>query len=238
MKTILSILVLTAALSALATEPPVGTPVVAGPAVVAIHGMGQVSPTRTISARTNVVGGITNVTAVYKDTTTNFTINADALMAALTNSFQTNFPAGSRLLLENNGNLFEFIVSDSTGTNFGFDPGPVLSSSFAGNPGYTLNSGVVSETLTNNALVSGKELETTATAIKFTYDDSGMTPADGKHTVFTWTGLAHNKFSQNLSNGLYNANVTIDVSGTGEYRGGIAVVTGTISAHVTGLLGD
>lgn len=238
MKTILSILVLTAALSALATEPPVGSPVVAGPAIVAIHGMAEVMPARTITARTNIVGGITNVTYAFKSTTTNFTINADSLMAALTNSFQTNFPAGSRLLLEHSGAVFRFIVSDSTGTNFGFDPGQVLSSSFASNPGYILNWGVTSETLTNNSLVSGRQLETTATALKFTYDDSAMTPADNKHTFFTWTGLAHNKFSQNLSNGVYNANVTIDISGTGEYRGGIAVVTGTIRAHVTGILGD
>lgn len=238
MKTILSILVLIAALCTLAPSLPPGTPVVAGPAVVAIHGMAEVMPARTISARTNVVGGITNVTAVLKNVTTNFTINADSLMAALTNSFQTNFPAGSRLLLELSGGVFRFIVSDSTGTNFGFDPGQVLSTSFASNPGYVLNWGVVSETLTNDSLVSGRQLETTATAVKFTYDDSTMTPADGKRTVFTWTGLAHNKYSQNLSNGVYNANVTIDVSGTGEYRGGIAIVTGTIGAHVTGILGD
>lgn len=241
MKTIYPIIILAGAgLCSLAPSLPPGSPVVAGPAVVAVHAVTQSVVRPPVNSRTNVVGGITNVTTMTKFVTTNFTMNAGSLMALLENSFNTNFPPGSRLLLNTGGgSFFNIIVSDSTGTNFGFDPGEVLSAANLGNGlAYVVNSGFSTMTVTNDFVESGKTAESGTTALSFTYDDTAMSTntTDHTNTKFFWTGLVHNKFSD-LSSDLYTGNVTIDIIGNGSIRGGgSAVFTGSIQAKVTGLL--
>ena len=234
MKTICPFLILIGALSSLAPSLPPGSAVVAGPAVVAIHGVAQPGPGTPTSVRTNIVGGITNVTTVTKYVATNFTMNAGSLLALLENSFNTNFAPGSRLLLKfEGGSVFNFIVSDSTGTNFGFDPGQVLSVSYLGD----VPSGVLTETVTNNSGEFGKLVETDTTALSFTYDDTAMSTntTDHKNTAISWTSAVRNKFSENVASGFLDANVTMDIVGSGSIRGGYgAVFTGTIQAKVTG----
>lgn len=242
MKTIYLFLILILALCSLAPSIPPGSPVVGGPAVVAIHGVAQTASSgQPVNVRTNVVGGGTNVTTVTKYVSTNFTMNAGSLLALLENSFNTNFPPGARLLLNyEGGSVFNLIVSDSSGTNFGFGPYQVLSTSYlGGDVGYVVSSGVQSVTVTNNSGESGKVVASTSTALSFTYDDTAMSTntTDHTNTKFFWTGLVHNKFSENIPSGFQNGNVTIDIIGNGSIRGGgSAVFTGSIQAKITGIL--
>lgn len=243
MKTIYPIIILAGALSSLA--PALHGPL--GPAEVAIHGAGQNLTSVWISSRTNVVGGITNYTVAFKSTTTNFTLNAGSLLALLENSFNTNFPAGCRLLLAG-GPFYSIVVSDASGTNIGFAPNQVLSSSPLSIP-IPVVSGIGIDTSTNNPggkIVSGKATESSTTALTFTYDDSAITnTADGTHTMFKWVGLVHDVSleSANSTNSFFNEIVTMEVLGSGSLHfptnppigeTHTAVFTGSIRARVSG----
>ena len=233
MKALYPFLVLILAICSLA---PVPSPIVAAPPNVAIHGINQALNYQEISNRTNVMA--TNFTLVQKSTTTNFTMNAGSLLSLLENSFNTNFPAGCRLLLVNEGSPFyAFIVSDSTGTNWGFDPGPVLTTRDLTTG--SVYSGTKTQTvaISSDVVVGGKEAETYTAALSFNYDDSALTnTADGTHTKFTWTGLIHNKSSENITNSFLEENLSIEVIGGGSIRGqSSAVFTGTIGAKMSGV---
>lgn len=243
MKAIYPVIILIGALSSLAPSIhiPLGTP------EVAIHGVGQNLNYATISTRTNTVRGVTNIVQALKSTTTNITINTDSLFAMLENSFNTNFPAGCRLLLAGQGGYFVFVVSDATGTNAGFYPNQVLSSSFL-TGGLPIVSGAETETFTNiSSILSGKDAESFGAVINFTYDDTAMTnTTDGTHTKFTWVGLMHDKSVATLPSAgwFYNDTVSMEVIGSGLIRFptnvvfddvNMSVFTGSIRAKVSGL---
>jgi hypothetical protein len=236
MKIIYTIIVLAGALfcNSLAFAAP---PLVAGPAEVAIHGIGQNLSNDPISNRTNVMRGITNVTQVFKSTTTNFTLNAASLLALIGNSFQTNFPAGCQLLLvANNQPVYTFVVSDTTGTNVGFDPRAVLTATFLSNTSFVASG---TETLTQPIAPPGNQAGTIAqtltTVLSFTYDDSGQSTTDGTHSQFTWVALVRGKFSLDLANGFETENVTMDITGSGIYRGLFAAIfSGSVHGKVAG----
>ncbi len=234
MKAIYPIIILAGALSSLA--PSISPPDL-GPVEVNVRGTCQNLRNQTISGRTNVVGGTTNFTYALKSTTTNITINTDGLLALLENSFNTNFPAGCRLLLVEQTPYCFFYVSDVTGTNLGFNPYPILSTAFL-NDGSFVSTAVESGTTTNSggSLMTGKDAATFTAALSFTYDDSSLTNVvDHTHTQFTWVGLAHDKLSLNISNGLASDNVTMEITGGGSIRGqDSAVFSGSIRAKTSG----
>lgn len=244
MKAIYPIIILAGALCSLA---PAGSPTTTGPAVVAVHGVSRGPIPAVMGPRTNIVRGITNFTYVFKSTSTNYTIDAASLLALLENSFNTNFPTGSQLLLSDvDGPIYAFVVADSTGTNF-FDPGEVLSTALLGSS--IVGSGIATLTSTNQPPGSGprtgQSVQSESAVLTFTYDDSAMTnTTDGTHTKFYWEGLVHNQYSINSSNSFINANVSIDIIGGGYVRNAVtdfgpfyatnSVFTGSIRAKVSG----
>ena len=208
---------------------------ITGPANVNLAGISQDLYYQPISARTNIVGTQTNYSFVLKSTTTNFTVDADWLLARLTNSFSTNFPAGSQLLLTGNGPGYGFRVVDTTGTNFSFDPSAVLSASA---PSAYLYSGVQNLTTANidtKVPVGGNDTELITSVFTIGFNDYGMaTTADGTHSAFGGTCLAQSKSSENFANGgSFNANVTITFIGSGEVGTNDAIFNGTIRAKTT-----
>jgi len=101
-------------------------PLLTGPATVNLSCAAQDLSYQPVSAKTNVVGSVTNSTLVLKSTVTNFTMNASSLLDLLANSFSTNFPTGAQLLLRGAAGNYSFDVSDSTGTNIYLYTGSVL----------------------------------------------------------------------------------------------------------------
>jgi hypothetical protein len=92
---------------------------------------------------------------------------------------------------------------------------------------------------------TGRSDQSETAVLTFTYDDSAMTnTTDGTHTKFTWEGLAHNQYTVNTSNLFINANVAIDIIGSGYVRNMVtnfgpfyptgSVFTGSIHAKVSG----
>src|ERR1700761_8484546 len=61
----------------------------------------QSNPGGFFHGTTNKTATTTNITDIYKATFTNETLNATAILKLLANSFNTNFPAGSRLVTGN-----------------------------------------------------------------------------------------------------------------------------------------
>lgn len=198
-----------------------------------IHATSQDLLNQQVSAKTNVIRGVTNDVTLAKSTTTNFTINATSLLNLLANSFDTNFPAGSQLMLRGSGGYYSFVVADQTGTNIYSVPVyQVLSSlGFA-----TIHSGIESESTTNGFFSSGNDTESYTSSFSFQYDDTAMTNMlAGTHTVFSWNCLIDVKSSVNLATGADTENVAMTLTGGGQIRSQTnSVFTGTIRAKLTG----
>lgn len=236
MKTVYPIIALAGALFcnslAFAVEPAIFAPV-----EVTVNGVGQDLIDQQVSAKTNIVGIKTNFTYQLKSTATNFTVNAASLLALLTNSLRTNFPAGTKLLLAGTGGpSYSFAVSDSTGTNYSFVPTSVLNTAPLAESSIAF-SDIENESSTNNSFFTGNETASLSSVLSFTYDDTAIaTTGDGTHTKFTWTGLAQTKYSQNLASHFTTENVTINIIGSGSIRGVPgAVFTGTVRSKLSGL---
>lgn len=197
---------------------------------VDVHATGQNLLNQQVSAKTNVIHGVTNDVTLDKSTTTNFTINATSLLDLLTNSFNTNFPAGTQLLLAGSGGYYFFVVTNTTDTNVSLPVSQVMHSLGYG----IIHSGIQSELTTNRVVSSGNDTEAYTSAFTFQYDDTVMTNLVA-HTVFSWNCLIEVKSSHNLGTGAYTENVTMSLTGGGQIRGQPRnVFTGTIRAKLTG----
>lgn len=194
-----------------------------GPATVNITDLGQDYGG---GGRTNIVGSTTNSTYLFKSFFTTTNLTAGWLLNLLTNSYNTNFPAGAKLLLRGSSGYYSFAVSDSTGTNVFMYTDPILSSEQQG----LINTGVLTRSTTNQTSFTGNDTETFTAAITFEYDDYGWITADGTHNHFTISCLVESKQSRNLGTGSATENVTMNLTGGG-YNG---VFTGTIRATLTG----
>src|SRR5579872_1588518 len=124
MKTICPLIVLASLLWSSATRA--SNPELIGPATVNFSCRAQALQYQQVSAKTNLVGSETNVASVLKSTVTNFTMDATSLLDLFANSFNTNFPSGTKLLLQGESGNFSFAISDSTGTNISLYTGSVL----------------------------------------------------------------------------------------------------------------
>ncbi len=203
---------------------------------IAVNGAGQSLEYQQVSDKTNAIHGVTNDMAVFKSNTTNFTINADSLLALLANSFNTNFPAGTQLLLIGSGGFYSFAVSDETGTNISSLPVHTVLNSVGWGEART---GVRTELFTNGVFTAGNDTEAYTTAVSFNYNDSAMTTGDSTHTGFFWSGLVEVKGSRNMATGIATENLTMTLTGGGQIRGQpLSVYTGTIRAKLVGKAPD
>lgn len=204
-----------------------------GKPVVDITATSQDLSYQQVSAKTNLVRGATNDTTVLKSTTTNSTINATSLLGLLANSFNTNFPEGTQLLLTGNPGGYSFAVSDSTGTNVSTLPVSTVLIEYVVSE---INSSRQTELITNEVLSAGNLTQSFTATVAIQYRDNAMTTGDGTHTSFVWNGLAEIKASTGLATGAATENVTINVTGGGEIRGQPRnIFTGSIRAKLTRL---
>ncbi len=204
-----------------------------GVANINIRGTAQDQSFQQIRVNTNTVGGVTNFNYTLKFTTTNFLVDNDSLLDLLANSFNTNFPVGAKLVLRGGVGHYFFGVSDSTGTNIILDTTPVFDTSTHAR----VNSGLVKRSTTNNPSINftGTDTESFTGAVIFQYDDTAMNTADGKHTVFFWSGLAESKALNSIANNFTTEHVTIHLTGGGQFPSPYLVVfNGTIHATLTG----
>ncbi len=207
-------------------------PLLIGPATVNFSCKAQALNFQDSSAKTNVVGSNTNITVLLKSTETNFTLNADSLLALLANSFNTTFPSGARLLLRGESGSFSLVVSDGTGTNIFLFAGSVFTPSPLGQ----VNAGMETESSTNGTSFTGNDTEAFTSAIRFQYNDNLMTTTDGTHTSFTLNCFLHTKQSRNVATGAATENVSMTVTGGGVIRNGpVVVITGTITGTTHGI---
>ena len=228
MKTIHLLLVLGCLAPGIAhASPP--APLIGQP-VIDVTATAQDLEYQQVSSRTNLIHGLTNDTSVLKSTTTNFTMNANSLLALLANSFNTNFPAGTQLLLYGGRGDYSFHISDSTGTNVApLSVYLVLGGSTTGD-----QSGVTTESITNQVLSAGNDTESFNTSFSFVYNDFGQATGDGTHTYFHWNGLVGSKLSSNLGTGSSTEIFKMTLTGGGTIRGGPQTIfTGTINAKLT-----
>lgn len=203
-----------------------------GPATVKLSCAAQALNYQQVSAKTNLVGSNTNVAYVSKSTVTNFTMDADSLLNLFANSFNTNFPAGTKLLLRGESGGFSFAISDSTGTNISLFTDQVLVSEVQG-----LVSDGRRTSATNQTSVTGNDTEAFTSAVRWQYNDSTMTnTTDGTITYFTLNCRFETKQSLNLASGIASENVAMTVTGGGRIRGGTPVIiTGTVRGTTSGM---
>jgi hypothetical protein len=203
-----------------------------GPANFNISGAAEHLDDQQASAKTNIVGSITNAALVLKSTVTNFTINNRSFLDLVENSLNTNFPAGARLQLRGGPGFYDFAVTDRTGTNIYQD----LESLMIPNSWAAVNVGIQTQTTTVHGSLVGNDTEAFTTAFGFLYDDNALTnTTDGTHSFLFMNCLVQAKHSQNLATGATTENVTMDLTGGGHIRGTNSVtITGTIRARITG----
>lgn len=208
------------------------------PANIDIVGTGQYFWNQQVSAKTNFNGGRTNFTYFSRSSTTNFIVRSDWLLNLLANSFNTNFPPDSKLVFRGSVGSYSFAVGDATGTNIIFDPNdtitstPVISSISQGR----VQSGILIRHATHYPSISftGTDSESFIDWILFKYDDSGMETANGQHASFYWSGRVEIKASANVGTGLVTQNVTMHLTGGGQFPGPVSF-RGTIRAKLVGV---
>jgi hypothetical protein len=204
-----------------------------GPVDLSIRAVAENLDNQLITSKTNIMGTKTNFSYVYKSNTTNFTMNTSSLLSLLANSYNSNFPAGTQLLLADDGlGFYKFAISDQTGTNISFFP-TVLQTTFSP----AVFTAMKTESTTNQLNFTGNFTASITSALVFTYDDSTNTTGDGTITRFTWSGLAEVKQSANLATSFFTENVTMNLTGGSEiFRGGSRIIfTGTMRAKLSGV---
>lgn len=230
MKTIRPLLLLLAGL--LGNCAALGSLTLTGPATYNASGTAQNLNDHQISARTNIVGSITNAALVLKSTVTNFTIDNSSLLALVENSFNTNYPPGARLELRGSEGYYGLVVTDPSGTTNYQILDPVITP----NSWAVVNVGTQTQSTTNHGSFFGNDTEAFTSALGLFYDDNLRTnTTDGTHTVFTMNCLVHAKQSHNLGTGATTENVTLDFTGGGYIRGSNpGTLTGSIHATISG----
>jgi hypothetical protein len=192
-----------------------------------------------ISNKTNHTSTSTNITLVEKSTVSSFVFNSAYVLNLLTNSLNTNLPAGAKLFIKGSSSSFYFYVTDSTGTNIVLDTtavSPVLqleapAQTTAGS--YTL---ITSQTASGNTY-SGNDTEVYTSYMLISYDDSAKTTGDGTHSLFELSGMLVNKYSENIATGKFKESVSLSGAGGGMIRNKSAVLKGTLTGQLAGVSG-
>jgi len=207
-----------------------------GPATVSLTATFQSANFQLVTLKTNHTSTTTNFNYVYKSTTTNLSVHADYILDLLTNSFNTNFPAGARLLLIGTGGNHRFAVSDGTGTNIFLDVSSVLAFASKAIVRSGVEMALFSQTGTNST-ITGNDTETWSVYAAIQYDDSAHVSADGTKTVFGLGGIMSATDTRNLHSSKFGENLMLPVVGGGTIRGvNNVILNGNIHALLGGVL--
>lgn len=161
------------------------------------------------SYTTNSSSTVTNYTTESKYTTSNSVIDNTRLLQMLTNSLNTNFPAGTALELSEAGSII--LVS---GTNVQ-DISSVLSLTLTNKPVMSGSMSSKERIAPGGTTSTGSFIITTTSAATLTYNDSALTTGDGSTTRLTMTGLEEARLNLSGSGELESVSLVVDFSGTG-----------------------
>jgi hypothetical protein len=191
------------------------------------------------TSKTNTTAKGTTVTAVSKSTVSNSVIQTTDFLKLLENTFSTNLPSGSQLVVHRFGEFQFLSVVDGSGTNVVLDlsTNVFLGSVFGEQPPHAGMQTVISKTGNAGDSVSGNLTETVTQTVILGYDDSGVATQDGTHTKFEVTFLLVRKTSQNLTTQQIKDTLKFSSGvGNGIVRDQNVILQGTASATVTGFL--
>jgi hypothetical protein len=163
-----------------------------------------------VTNTTHVASSVTNVQQISLSTTTNAAINNNTLLRMLANSFNTNFPPGAALKL----NEFGHVVV-AVGTNIVLSASNVLAINVTTNGVFSDNllSQAKFTSTTNTAHVVTKETVNDAASVD--YDDSLLSTRDGNTTRFSARGLVTQHAASSVNNGIGTQSQTLVFSGSG-----------------------
>lgn len=207
-----------------------------GPLIVKLVVSSQASFDATVS-KTNSSSSNTTITSVSKNTVSNAVFQTSDLLAAVENSFNTNFPAGAQLTLSRNPVGFSIAVTDSSGANVWLN---LSTNCFVGmfSGASPLYAGVRTDIFTTNNAgpsESGNDSETMTECVILGYDDAGLATRDGTHTHFQITCLLTGKSSQDLVSNKLKETVKLQGNGYGMLRGQNVILQGSATAQLSGI---
>jgi hypothetical protein len=200
-----------------------------GPATFKLDALTQTTPIQQVGSKTNQTATSTNITIMFKSTMAKTAFDSSDMLAVLTNSFNTNFPADAQVGIR----IGQIVVVDKTGTNIIFIPGGNVIS-FQFDEDFT--SSMVTEISTLNKSgesESGSGNTTFIASATLTYDDSLQTTGDGTHTKFAFKGLFTLKSTENLKNQTGKTSIEFQGTGGGPVRGVPTILTGTITSKAS-----
>jgi hypothetical protein len=179
------------------------------------------------------------VTAVSKSTVSNSVVQTPDFLKLLENTFSTNLPSGSQLVVHRFGEFQFLSVVDSTGTNVVLDlsTNVFIGAVFGEQPPHAGTQTTIAKTGNAGESFSGNLTETVTQTVILGYDDSGVATQDGTHTKFEITFLLVRKTSQNLVTQQIKDTLKFSPGvGSGIVRDQNVILQGTASATVTGFL--
>lgn len=205
-------------------------PGVAGPATLDLTAIAQANAP--VQVKTNITASGTNIITVLNRPFITSRFTDSNLLALIENSLNTNFPAGSQIGMSNK---IGFVVLNSAGTAVIFVPDSVITYAEDTNFLESIRTTQVETENTNGFFMSGNFNMTRFQKVTFTYDDTGLTPRDGRHTQFQFTGLKETKETDNLKT--LSTKQTYEIQGSsalGLVDGNFIILSGTISAKIDG----
>jgi hypothetical protein len=211
---------------------------ISGPVTMTLTAFAQDYSGLIVSVRTNHTATTTNVTTITKSKETNAPINSEFLLDLLENSFQTNFPSGSKLIVAGVGSLrsLSLLVVDRSGSNVLLD----ASSVFSLTNGVGVSSGIttlIQSTTRTGTQFSGNTTQTATEYVTVTYNDTALTTTDGTHTNFQLSGVLVDMITENERTFKTTEVISLHVAGTGTIRDKTNIILkGTASATLTGHL--
>lgn len=171
--------------------------------------------------KTNQTATSTNVITIDTVRPVRTSFGEADLLALLTNSCNTNFPAGSRI-----GIGWSFFVVLDSATNVIYVPTNVFS--------YVDGSQFPTALLerVNDSSDSEHGYMNTAAAVTFTYDDTALSPADGTHTRFIFKGLMEQRSIEKVG---LRLNTTFEYQGMGDgtVRDVPTILTGRMKGQIS-----
>jgi hypothetical protein len=173
-----------------------------------------------------------------------FTLSNASIIALLANSFDTTFPAGSKLVFsESGGPIGSIYLVDKTGTNVVQDISSVVSATSPGDVGGYLSTTTDNDETTETNYTT-RASGTYAEYVTFNYDDSAQATADGTQSVFVFNGISKGSQSYNSTEPVTNSTPTTTATervsftvtgvGYGTIRGTNSVISGTVLGSCSG----
>lgn len=192
-------------------------------------------------SKTNVTATGTNIISFINVpvNTSNFT--SSNLLALIENSYNTNFPVGSHIAMDNYSYGLPVIVLDPTGTNILLTPSNIITSVFTinNNDRHSFTNIATFDGFlairytrvenTNGVSDVGNFIQDSYYGYLLTYDDTSLTPKDSKHSQFQFTGLYVDKLTYIARSHSTKETGEIQGTGGGMVDGVDTLLTGTIS---------